>query len=158
MAELYPPRGNIESPSGEFIFSAHSRQILTVQTVEETRRSRLQFLIKKHGGQSSLVAAIARPEITASKLSRIANANIRHDRGGAVYVMGSDVAREIEQSLGLQTGWMDTPMTWAEMHGQEDPRAKVMLLMEALPPDQWSTAVRLLDALAQPAKNNGTSG
>lgn len=71
--------------------------------------------------------------------------------------MGSPMAREIETSLGLETGWMDTPLTWAEALGQEDPRAKVMQLMEAMPPDQWSTAVRLLDALAQPAARNGTT-
>jgi hypothetical protein len=33
-----------------------------------------------------------------------------------------------------------------------------MQLMETLPADQWATAVRLLDALAQPAQANGTTG
>lgn len=67
------------------------------------------------------------------------------------------MAREIETSLGLETGWMDTPLTYAELHGQEDPRAKVLQLMEAMPTDQWATAVRLLDALAQPSPANGTT-
>ena len=68
------------------------------------------------------------------------------------------MAREIEEKLSLETGWMDTPPSYAELQGDDDPRAKVMLLMESMPPDQWPTAVRLLDALAQPAKGNGTTG
>ena len=70
--------------------------------------------------------------------------------------MGDDLARKIEEKLELELGWMDTPPTYAELHGDEDPRTKVMQLMEAMPPDQWPTAVRLLDALAQPA--TGTDG
>lgn len=66
--------------------------------------------------------------------------------------MGDPLARKIEERLELEKGWMDTPPTYAELHGEQDPRTKVMLLMEAMPPDQWATAVRLLDALAQPAK------
>ena len=70
--------------------------------------------------------------------------------------MGDPTAREIEEKLNLGLGWMDTPPAYAELHGEEDPRTKVMLLLEAMPPDQWPTAVRLLDALAQPA--TGTDG
>jgi len=81
-------------------------------------------------------------------------------RSGRVkpYQMGDAMAREIEQKLSLDVGWMDTPPSYAELHGEDDPRTKVMLLMEAMPPDQWATAVRLLDALAQPAKATGTHG
>ena len=70
--------------------------------------------------------------------------------------MGDPTAREIEEKLNLGLGWMDTPPAYAELHGEEDPRTKVMLLLEAMPPDQRPTAVRLLDALAQPA--TGTDG
>jgi len=72
--------------------------------------------------------------------------------------MGSPMARQIEETLSLDLGWMDTPPSYIELLGEEDPRAKVMLLMEAMPPDQWSTAVRVLDALAKPAKGTGTDG
>lgn len=72
--------------------------------------------------------------------------------------MGDDLARKIEHKLSLDHGWMDTPPSYSELHGEEDPRTKVMLLMEALPPDQWPTAVRLLDALAQPTSATGTDG
>jgi hypothetical protein len=70
--------------------------------------------------------------------------------------MGDAMAREIEATLGLENGWMDTPPTYAEIHGEDDPRTRMMLLMESMPPDQWATAVRLVDALAQPA--TGTLG
>ena len=73
--------------------------------------------------------------------------------------MGDSQAREIEEKLSLGLGWMDTPPSYAELHGEEDPRTKVMQLMEAMPPDQWQTAVRLLDALTQqPQEATGTKG
>ena len=72
--------------------------------------------------------------------------------------MGDEQAREIEQKLSLGLGWMDTPPSYSEILGDDDPRTKVMQLMEAMPPDQWATAVRLLDALAQPAQATGTHG
>lgn len=71
--------------------------------------------------------------------------------------MGDNLARKIEERLGLEHGWMDTPPTYAELLGDEDPRTKVMQLMEAMPADQWATAVRLLDALAQPTQKTGTN-
>ena len=126
--------------------------------MHETRRARLEMLIKSKGGKlADLNEALGLPR-NATKLARIRNANARLDRG-TVYVMGDREAREIEEKLGLERGWMDTPPTYAELLGEEDPRSKVMVLMEALPEDQWSTAVRLLDALAKPvAPKNGTTG
>ena len=83
-------------------------------------------------------------------LTRILNENVRHERGGKPYNMGDPTARFIEEKLKLEVGWMDTPPSYAELHGEHDPRAKMMLLMESMPPDQWDTALRLLNALAQP--------
>jgi hypothetical protein len=51
---------------------------------------------------------------------------------------------------------MDTPATYDEILGSEDQRAKVLQLMEAMPPDQWATVVRLVDALSQPVLKDGT--
>lgn len=154
---VFPTGETLSSIFGEFPKGDAFAQIRHMQIVEETRRQRLNMLIKQHGGVSALVAAIAVPKITNSALSRIANANKRHERG-TTYDMGPDMARSIETALTLETGWMDTPPTYTEIHGEDDPRTKVMALMEALPPDQWATAVRLLDALAQPAPGNGTTG
>ncbi len=116
------------------------------------------MLVQQHGGKlAELNEALGLPR-NATKLARIRNANARLERG-TVYVMGDREARDIEEKLGLERGWMDTPPSYAEMHGEDDPRAKVMALMESLPQDEWATAVRLVGALAQPKEaRNGTTG
>jgi hypothetical protein len=129
--------------------------IAAMQTVSETRLIRLQMLVKKHNGSlADLNEAIGlvRTDATLSQIRTKAP----HSKTGKPRVMGDDLARKIEERLSLEAGWMDTPPSFAELHGEEDPRTKVMLLMEAMPPDQWATAVRLLDAIAQPA--TGTDG
>ena len=128
-----------------------------MQTVTETRLVRLQMLVKKHKGSlADLNEAIGlvRTDATLSQIRTKAP----HSKTGKPRVMGDDLARKIEERLSLEAGWMDTPPSYAELHGEEDPRTKAWQLMEALPPDQWPTAVRLLDALAQPAKATGTDG
>jgi hypothetical protein len=129
-----------------------------METIEETRRNRLQMLIKKHGSMADLCEALGYARNETATLTRILNANVRHDRGGKPYNMGSPMARQIEEKLSLDLGWMDTPPSYAELHGEEDPRTKVMQLMEAMPPDQWATIVRLVDAVSQPVKATGTEG
>ena len=141
---------------GNFFCMPIGDAIEGMQTAHETRKDRLLLLKKKHGTWSAINRLLGW-EATNARLSQIGAGSIRSGRD-TPYVMGDEMAREIETSLGLETGWMDTPLTWAEMHGEEDPRAKVLQLMEAMPEDQWATAVRLLDALAQPAKSNGTTG
>lgn len=127
-----------------------------MQTASETRRLRLNMLINQHGSIAALNVALGWTK-TDPKLAQIRSANIRSGRAKP-YQMGDAMAREIEEKLSLGLGWMDTPPSYAELHGETDPRTKVMQLMEAMPPDQWQTAVRLLDALAQPAKATGTTG
>ena len=126
-----------------------------MQTVFETRRIRLRMLIDKHGSIADLNVALGW-ERTFARLSQIQNRSIRSDRG-TPYEMGDVTAREIEEKLGLEEGWMDTPPTYAELHGEDDPKAKVMLLMEQIPQEDWPKAVRLLGALAEPAPLNGTT-
>lgn len=129
--------------------------IASMQTVTETRLVRLRMLVKKHNDSlADLNEAIGlvRTDATLSQIRTKAP----HSKTGKPRVMGDDLARKIEERLSLEAGWMDTPPSYAELHGEEDPRTKAWLLMEALPPDQWPTAVRLLDALAQPA--TGTHG
>jgi hypothetical protein len=143
-------------PKGKFTGWAHMHDHQTVNTIDQTRRSRLEMLITRFGGKLANLNEALGLERTNSQLARIRNRNARTDRPGKFFDMGDDLAREIEQKLSLGLGWMDTPPTYAELQGEEDPRTKVMLLMEAMPPDQWATAVRLLDALAKPA--TGTDG
>ena len=116
------------------------------------------MLIKRHDGKLANLNEALGYERTNAQLARIRNRNKRTDRPGKEFVMGDAQAREIEEKLSLDVGWMDTPPSYAELHGEEDPRTKVLLLMESMPPDQWPTAVRLLDALAQPQIVTGTHG
>ncbi len=128
-----------------------------MQTVFQTRRARLKILISRHGSISALNLALGW-EATNARLSQIQNGSIRSDRK-TPYEMGDATAREIEEKLKLPLGWMDTPPDYAEMAGEDDPKAKLHAVMERLAPDQWPTAVRLLDALTQPEeKSNGTHG
>jgi len=115
------------------------------------------MLVKKHGNSLAQLNEALGLDRTDATLSQI-RTKAPHSKTGKPRVMGDDLARKIEDKLSLDHGWMDTPPSYAELHGEEDPRTKVMLLMEALPPDQWPTAVRLLDALAQPTKATGTDG
>ena len=157
MAAILLPFGHIlQMPIGKFTKRANTCIIYSVQTIDETRRSRLEFLIRKHGGKLANLNEALGYARNATKLARIRNRNARTDRPGKFFEMGDEQAREIEEKLSLGRGWMDTPLSYAELHGDDDPRTKVMQLMEAMPPDQWATVVRLVDAVAQPAAATGT--
>ena len=138
----------------EFQLLAVGHVISHMLTSSETRRVRLEMLIKQHGSAAALNTALGWSR-TDPKLAQIRNANPRPGRDKP-YQMGDAMARDIEETLNLERGWMDTPPTYAELHGEHDPRVQLMQAMEHLPPDQWPTALRLIDALAKPA--NGTSG
>ena len=113
------------------------------------------MLVKRYSTVASLNRALGWEDNNA-RLYQIHNRSVRADRG-TLYEMGDPTAREIEQKLSLDHGWMDTPPSYLEIHGEQDPRTKVMLLMEAMPPDQWPTAVRLLGVLTeQKVANDGS--
>ncbi len=116
------------------------------------------MLLEKHGSFAKLNEALGWTR-TDSRLSRIKNQNQRTDRDGKTFQMGSPMARSIEAALKLPVGWMDTAPTYDELQGADDPRARILKIMENMPAEQWNTAVRLLDALAQPPQGrNGTTG
>lgn len=131
-----------------------------MKTVEETRRDRLQLLVKQHGGDrdgmANLCEALGMARNNTAGLTRILNANVRHERDGEVYEMGSKKAREIEQKLGLPVGWMDTPLSLAEQFGHSEPLDKMAELLAAMEPEMQYKAVRLVAAIAEPAE--GTNG
>jgi hypothetical protein len=127
-----------------------------MQTSAEIRRSRLGQLVEKYGSIADLNQAIGWAR-TDPKLSQIKNNNKRPGRD-ASYQMGDAMAREIEEALGLERGWMDNPITASELSGHGNARIKITQLMEGLPDDQLAVALRLLDALAKPAPGNGTTG
>lgn len=132
-----------------------------MKTVEETRRERLKILVDRHGGEkdgmANLCQELGYARNNTAGLTRILNANVRHERDGEPYEMGSKKAREIEEKLSLPAGWMDTPLTYSELNGQDDPISKAVELMAAMEPEARYQALRLLDALAQPPKANGTN-
>ncbi len=72
-----------------------------------------------------------------AKLTRIMNANVRHERGGKTYNMGDALAREIERKLGLERGWMDNPEN-AYLKALEDPS----IMAAALSMQQGSAELR----------------
>ncbi|MFN7725172.1 MAG: hypothetical protein ACK5QH_08895 [Rubrivivax sp.] len=127
-----------------------------MQTVFETRHQRLTMLVNRHGSVAELNRAIGR-ESNWARLYQIYNRSIRSDRG-TPFVMGDDTAREIEAKLSLEEGWMDTPPTYNEVHGPEDPRTKAILLLEQMSPEQAQVATRLLTAIAEPEKKQGNGG
>jgi hypothetical protein len=128
-----------------------------VQTIDETRRQRLEMLIREHNNSIAELNAAMGMDRTDATFSQIRNQAV-HSKTGKPRSMGDDLARRLEATLKKPVGWMDTPPTYAELHGENDPRAKVMAMMESMPEDQWPVAARLLDALAKPAKENGTTG
>ena len=127
-----------------------------MQTSSEIRRSRLSQLVDRYGSIADLNQALGWPR-TDPKLSQIKNNNKRPGRD-ASYQMGDAMAREIEDRLSLERGWMDNPISAAEQAGTGSQRAKIAQLMDSLPEDQLAVALRLLDALAKPAEGNGTTG
>lgn len=127
-----------------------------MNTVAESRRVRLRMLVEKHEGMANLCELLGYARNETATLTRVLNANVRHDRGGKPYNMGTPTARRIEKTLNLSTGWMDTPPTYAELTGSEDPRALVLLAMEKMPDSEVRQLLRFADAVQQPPPNSPT--
>lgn len=126
-------------------------------TIAETRRIRVEMLIKRFKSAAALNTALGWTR-TDPKIAQIRNANIRPDRQKP-YQMGDAMAREIENTLLLERGWMDTPPTLSEQYGHSDTRAMLSHRVEQLPPEYHATALRLIDALDQSTKPaDGTRG
>jgi phage repressor protein C with HTH and peptisase S24 domain len=78
-----------------------------MQTIDETRRQRLQILIDKYSTLAALNEALGLARTDAT-LSQIKNKSA-HSKTGTPRCMGDPLARRIEERLGLPLGWMDTP-------------------------------------------------
>lgn len=136
----------------EFTKLAIRYPIRAMLTSSEIRRVRLKMLEEKFGGLANLNEKLGWSR-TDPKLSQIKNNNKRPGRD-ATYQMGDAMAREIEEKLELERGWMDTPPSYAEIHGKDDPRATLMQAMESMTINQLSTAAALIQALKQSQSNN----
>lgn len=148
MGPSLSPEYRLSISHGEFCFLPDGYLMRAMQTVFETRRIRLRMLVDTHGGVAALNRAIGWEE-TNARLYQINNGSIRSDRG-TPYVMGDPTAREIEEKLFLPEGWMDTPPTYAEMHGSEDPRSQAIMVMESMSAQEAYQALAVLVALKKP--------
>lgn len=137
----------------QFAKLAAACPIHVVDTVEETRHKRLEYLISQYGSIAALNQALGL-ERTHAVLSQI-RTRAPHSKSGKPRVMGSDKAREIEEKLGLPRGWMDTPELGQYVVVNQRINRAVQLL-SAMEPGQLDQALRVLDTLAQPVKREGT--
>lgn len=140
--------------AGKFSFNHGDGPMLHMQTVQQTRRQRVGMLKKQYGTWAALNERL-QWEKTSARLSQIHSGTLRSDRG-TPYTMGDDTAREIEVKLGLPVGWMDTPPSLSELHGNSDALDKVAELMAAMEPEMQYMVVRMVAAASQPAE--GTNG
>ena len=124
-----------------------------MDTIDATRRKRLEMLIDRYGSIAALNLAIG-VDRTDATLSQI-RTQAPHSRTGKPRAMGDEKAREIEERLGLERGWMDTPPNYAE-NQPNDKIVHAMKVMEAMTPYQLDQAVRVLATLAEPPARNGT--
>ncbi len=76
-----------------------------MRTIEEVRHDWLLRLVEKHGTVADLNAALGRTRTDAT-LTQIKN-KAPNTRTGKVRSMGSDLAREIEEKLGMERGTLD---------------------------------------------------
>jgi hypothetical protein len=132
----------------EFCLLAKADVIKSMQTIGETRRQRLSMLIQQHGSIATLNEALGLARTDAT-LSQIRNKSV-HSKTGTPRAMGDELARRIEARLDLPEGWMDTPPSYAEIHGENDAISKAVAVMESMDAQQRYQALRLLDAIAEP--------
>jgi hypothetical protein len=135
-----------------------------MRTVEEVRRARLQLLLAQHGSWAKLNELTGKKKLD-STFSQISGQAIG-SKSGSPKQMGSAMARQLEENLGLPRGLMDTdpelldPSASTPAQAVDKPgRPK---LAEALPvvlnelakltPGQWRMVrARLDDLPEQPA-------
>lgn len=121
-----------------------------VDTIDSTRRKRLEMLIERYGSIAALNLALG-VDKTDATLSQI-RTQAPHSKTGKPRAMGDEKARDIEDKLGLERGWMDTPPSFADLH-PDNRIAHAMKIMEQMSTYQLDQAVRVLDTLAEPMKN-----
>jgi len=114
------------------------------------------MLVKQHGESLARLNEALGLDRTDATLSQIRTQS-KHSKTGKPRVMGDDLARKIEDRLGLQRGWMDTPPSYSELGACNDPRAMIERMINDLSPEDWPTALRLLGALKKPEPKTGTS-
>ena len=142
---------NLCNSKARMAFVLSSRKNSPMQTIEEVRRARLAILESEAGSQTKLADLLGKSPAQLSQWKNASTSSTGRERA-----MSSDAARSIEEKMGKPRGWMDTPLTYAEMH-PNDRIAHAMMVMDGMTPYQLDQAVRVLDTLAQPGAKNGTT-
>ncbi|MBG6248365.1 MULTISPECIES: hypothetical protein [Symbiopectobacterium] len=89
-----------------------------MQTIEEIRREWLLELINQHQTIAGLNVVLGRARTDAT-LSQIKNQAV-DSKSGNPRNMGSPLAREIEEKLGLEIGTLDHPISDVDSHPWND--------------------------------------
>ncbi|MDO8777066.1 MAG: hypothetical protein Q7K57_51830 [Burkholderiaceae bacterium] len=126
-----------------------------MKTIAEIRRIRLEQLIERYGSITELNVALGKAR-TDSKLSQLRNASARKDRAKPTQ-MGEKIAREIEDVLRLEQGWMDNLPAYEDPSIDEKMR-HLHKVAEGLAPYQIDQLIKIGATLAEPAPpaKNGT--
>lgn len=148
MSRIFPDGEMASIPFGAFAVFPTGNQMLRMLTSNEIRRARLNMLIKDSGGLANLAQRLGYARTEVAKLGRIANANVRHERGGKPYNMGDPMARDIEERLGLDRGWMDNPPNYTELHTDEH-ISTALRAMERLPEPLRMKAAAFVEGLVE---------
>lgn len=117
-----------------------------MSTVTETRRNNLMLLIQRFGTAQALADKLGKAH---TQISQLRNASA-HSNTGRARVIGDDLAREIEQKLGMPRGWMDIPAGLhtepAKSPGEFSARsASIASRLDALAGDRQARAFALID-------------
>jgi hypothetical protein len=118
-----------------------------MKTIAEIRRLRLEQLIDQFGSIAALNVALKRAR-TDSKLSQLRNASARKGRDRPTQ-MGDAMARLIEATLKLETGWMDNLPAYEDPSIDEKMR-RLQKVAEELAPYQIDQLIKIGITLAQP--------
>lgn len=108
-----------------------------MKTVEETRHEWLIELIRRHKTIAALNEALGRTR-TDGTLSQIKTKQA-DSKTGKIRILGSELARDIENKLGLEVGTLDHPLH-AVATATEDER-DLLLAYRAMRPDYRAKAL-----------------
>lgn len=157
MGRIVLPIGqSFQVPIGKFTNTVYINDHPRVNTIDEIRRMRLEMLISRYNGKLANLNEALGLERNHSQLARIRNRNARTDRPGKYFDMGDEQAREIEEKLSLDRGWMDTPPTYSDLHGENDPRSALIKATEDMSAADLYTALRLVTALKSPSSDSNS--
>lgn len=153
MATILAARCAVSIAPGYARAEARRYVIAAMKTVEEVRRERLQMLRDEFGTWSALNAKLDL-SVRDSTLSQYLNQS-KGTKTDKPKVMGSPMARRLEQACGKEIGWMDTdPQLERAAAAYEAIAAQVM---QQAGPEPEPTIVRVTRAAGHPRRGDKRS-